>query len=272
MSSAPLSPEDRLRALLRDAQSVVVALSGGVDSSLVATLAHQELGDRALAITGVSPSLGASEREAIAAFVAEKKIPHVEINTDEMKLAGYVENAPSRCYFCKGELYSRLRAYADANGFVNVFDGTHLDDLDGHRPSLQAAEESAVRSPLVEIGLRKEAVRALAKSLGLNNAERPSAPCLSSRIAYGVEVTPERLARVERAEEAIAALGYPKLRVRLHGELARIEVPRKELAKALDDADAIVRACKDAGFTWVTLDLAGMRSGSLLEVFQGASS
>ena len=258
--------EQALRAELKKLGRCVIALSGGVDSSLVAALAQAELGDNALAVTGISASLPSDEAREVEAFCQARGIRHETLNTDELSLPEYVENTPARCYHCKGELYGQLRALADARGIEAVLDGTHLDDLGAHRPSLQAADEHRVRSPLVELGLDKAQVRALAKALGLPNHDRPANPCLSSRIAYGVSVTPLRLSRVEAAERALKALGFSRCRVRLHDEVARIEVPRSDLGRAIEQASELSAAVKAAGFVWATLDLDGLRSGSLLEV------
>ena len=225
-----------------------------------------------VAMTGVSASLATSEAEEIEAFCAARSIRWERITTDELAQPGYIENAPDRCYHCKTELYGQVISYlaqhATASEFegMTVIDGTHAGDLQGHRPGHKAALEKGVRSPFVELQMDKTIIRGLADKLGLENAERPSAPCLSSRIAYGVEVTPERLHKVGEAEAALRALGFSSLRVRLHGEIARIELPKRQLSQALAQADAIVAAVKNAGFVWVTLDLEGLRSGSLLEV------
>ncbi len=260
--------EERLRARLRALPSAVVALSGGVDSSVVAALAAEELGARALAVTGISPSLATSELEAIRAFCGARGLAHVSVETHELARPGYVENSPDRCYHCKSELFGVLAEVARARGFAHVLDGTTAEDLGGHRPGRRAAVELGVLSPLVETGASKRDVRAIARRLGLRNAERPSSPCLSSRIAYGVSVTPERLDRVGRAEAVLRGLGFSQLRVRLHDSIARIEVPRGELARAVEHADVIARELKALGFVYVTLDLAGLRSGSLLEVLR----
>ena len=192
-------------------------------------------------------------------------IAHVTVTTDEMRHAGYVQNAPNRCYFCKTELYARLSAYAREHAYDVVLDGLNTDDLSVHRPGREAADEHAIVSPLVEAGLAKPEVRRLAAELGLSNAERPSSPCLSSRIAYGTPVTVERLSQIGKSEAALRAMGFDDVRVRLHDKLARIEVPKHRLLEAVAQAEAMTQAVRDAGFVYVTLDLAGLRSGSLLE-------
>ena len=275
MSAAALTLDDtdarfdRLCGAVRDAGPCVVALSGGVDSSLIALAARAVFGrEQMRAVTGISQSLSTTERAEIEAFVTTHDIPWVALDTHEMDLAGYRENSPDRCLFCKTELYGTLRAYADDADLDAVLDGTHVGDLSAHRPSLAAAERYGVRSLLVELGFTKDDVRALAKAKGLSMWDRPAAPCLASRVAYGVEVTPERLTRVAAAESALKALGFDKLRVRLHDEIARIEVPKADLVRVAEHAADISAALKAAGFVYVTLDLEGFRSGSLLEVLQ----
>lgn len=262
--------KEQLLAWFRARGRVVVALSGGVDSSVLAAVAAEALGDAACAATGRSASLPDDELEAIRALCGARGLRHVVVDTDELHDPDYAKNAPDRCYHCKHELFTKLASVAAGAALV---EGTHADDLSGHRPGRRAAQELSVFAPFVELGMGKADVRAVARLLGLPNAERPSSPCLSSRIAYGVEVTPERLARVRAAEEALDRLGFVERRVRLHrleggGELARVEVPRRDLPRAIDAAQAIDQALRALGFTYATVDLRGLRSGSLLEVFQ----
>jgi uncharacterized protein len=262
--------ESALRARIAALPSAVVALSGGVDSSVVAAVTAQVLGGRALAVTGVSPSLAPGDLERVKAFCGAWGLRHVTVVTRELERPAYVENSPERCYHCKTELFSTLARLAGERGLASVLDGTTADDLAGHRPGRRAASEHGVLSPLLEVGAGKAHVRAIARRLGLTNAERPASPCLSSRIAYGVRVTPERLDRVERAEACLRRLGFSELRVRLHDRLARIELLPADFARAAVQASTIAAELRALGFVYVTLDLMGLRSGSLLEILQPA--
>ncbi|CAN5666060.1 ATP-dependent sacrificial sulfur transferase LarE [soil metagenome] len=253
--------EDRVRAM----KAVVVAYSGGVDSSLVAGVAHEVLGDRALAVTAVSAALARRDLDEAASLAGARGWRHRTVSTHEGRREGYVRNAQDRCYWCKTELFETLAPLAAELDAV-VVTGTNADDLSDHRPGLLAAAEHSIRAPLAEAGLAKSDVRALARAMGLPTADKPASPCLASRFAYGVKVTPEGLRRVERAEEAVRAHGFADLRVRDHGDLARIEVPRDEVERAAALSAVLADALRELGWRYVTLDLMGFRSGSLNEV------
>jgi uncharacterized protein len=236
-----------------------------VDSSYLAYEAHRALGARALAVTALSPSYPAHHRDAALAVVAETGLAHRFIETHEMDRPAYRRNAADRCYHCKSELFEVLEAEREALGFGAVAYGINVDDTGDYRPGHRAAEEHAVSAPLLDADLRKEEVRALARDAELPTAELPASACLASRLPYGTAVSPERLAQVERAEAAVRELGFRQLRVRHHGELARIEIARDELPRALDPAMAakLASALRELGFRYVTLDLEGYRQGSL---------
>ncbi len=257
--------QNKLEAILSDLGAVVVAYSGGVDSSLLATVADQVLGSSSLAVTAVSASLAERELRAATALAEARGWNHALVRTREADREEYARNDPDRCYWCKTELFEMLNPIARARG-ARVVVGTNVDDLGDRRPGLRAARESRVRAPLVEAGLTKKEVRELAASLGLPTADKPASPCLASRFAYGVRVTPEALRRVEGAEEVVRALGFREFRVRDHGDLARIEVPPAEIALAAKRREEIASALIELGFRYVTLDLVGFRSGSMNEV------
>ena len=252
-----------LEAVIRRWPSAVVAYSGGVDSALVAVAAHRALGDRMVAVTAHSPSIPPREREEAAAFAAEAGFPHRVVETAEMANPSYTSNPANRCYFCKDELFTKLAEVVAHDGFAVVLDGFNADDARDYRPGQQAAREHATASPLAEAGLGKEAVRAIAKHLGLRVWAKPAAPCLSSRIPYGTPVTPEALDRIDRAEQVLRGLGFTGGRVRHHGDLARVEVPPAELEYAFAQRAAIAAGLKAAGSLFVALDLEGYRMGSL---------
>lgn len=256
---------ESLVAHLRTLDSAVVAFSGGADSTLVAWAAHSALPGRALAVTARSESLAPGEAEAAQQVAARIGIRHEEIAYSELAIPGYAANPPERCYLCKGELFGRLAVLANQRGFAVVLDGTNADDLGDYRPGRRAAGDAGVRSPLAELGWSKSDIRAALKTLDLPVWSKPSAPCLSSRVPYGEPITADKLAQVGRAEAALRELGFAELRVRHHGAVARLEVPRDAMARLLAAgmADEVVRRVKDAGFVFVAVDLEGFRSGSL---------
>ena len=259
---------DALHARLKASERLIVAFSGGVDSSYLAYAAREALGEDCLAVTAISPSYPRSHRDMAERVAREFEIPHRFVETAEMESAAYRSNAPDRCFHCKTELFDRLDGLCDELGFKAIAYGVNTDDLGDFRPGQRAAEEHGVLSPFLEVGLSKLEIRALSRAAGLPTADLPASACLSSRLPYGTEVTPERLAQVEEGEERLRALGFRQVRLRHHGDLARVEIDPSELPRALDAevTRAIVAAIKPLGFRWVSLDLEGYRMGSLNEV------
>lgn len=256
---------ERLQERIADLGRVLVAYSGGVDSSLVAFVAAQTLGGDALAVTSGSKSLKRSDL-ALSEELAEKwGMRHRIIVTDEILKAEYRANPVDRCFHCKTSLYEALGQIADREGYDHILNGTNTDDLGDHRPGLIAASNHEVVSPLVDAGFRKRDVRALAEALGLDNARKPQAACLSSRFPYGSHITEARLAQVEAAEDALAELGFTQFRVRHHEEVARIELVADELPRALELRQSIQNRVRAVGYRFVAVDLGGFRSGSLNE-------
>lgn len=261
------SKRDYLLAILAGCGRVAVAFSAGVDSTVVAKAAQLACGDSTIALTAVSPSLASGEREEAERLAQLIGIRHRVILTEEFKSADYLKNAPDRCYFCKTELYTQLERLAPELGFETIVNGANIDDRGDYRPGMQAAGEHRVRSPLIEAGFTKAEVRVLAREWSLPVWDKPASPCLSSRIAYGLEVTPERVRRVDDAEQYLReALGLRELRVRHEAnDLARIEVSVADLGR-LTDAELRAAVCTklhELGFKYVTLDLDGFRSGSM---------
>jgi pyridinium-3,5-biscarboxylic acid mononucleotide sulfurtransferase len=260
----------QLQALFREMDRALIAYSGGIDSTLVAKIAQDVLGDRALAVTAVSPSLLPEDLEDAKIQAAEIGIAHRLVETDEMENPNYTSNPVNRCYFCKSELYDTLKPLAQDLGYGYTVDGVNADDLHDYRPGIQAAKERGTRSPLAEVGLSKLEVRELSKFLGLSCWDKPAQPCLSSRFPYGEEITVEKLRRVGQAERYLRNLGLTTLRVRSEGSTAKVELPADQIQSFVQTTDLpqLVEAFQSYGFIYVTLDLEGFRSGKLNQILE----
>jgi uncharacterized protein len=265
---APLTPAlltklEQMRAIMHECGSVLVAYSGGVDSALVMAVAHRELGEKALACIGISPSYPVREMRDAVKLAEALGVPYRLVNTEEYLDPNYAANPNNRCYFCKSELHNQLKEILVGEGWGVVLDGNNASDIGDYRPGMQAARERGVRSPLLEANIAKAEVRALAHHLGLPIWDKPAMACLSSRVPHGTPITPELLRQIEAAEDVLVELGFRQFRVRHHNEIARLELPAEEFPKAIEEHMAIVNGVKAAGYRFVTLDLAGFRSGSL---------
>ena len=268
-SNAPLiEKEEQLRRLFRQLGSVVVAYSGGVDSSYVAYIANAELGAKALCVTGDSASLPEYQRDELKRIASDFNFNHQMLLTEELENPDYLANNSNRCFFCKDELYSRLESVATERGIAAIVDGSTTDDLKDYRPGRQAAKQHQVMSPLIEVGLTKAEVRELSRKAMLPTWDKPASPCLSSRIAYGTTVTIERLSKVDRGEEILREFGFREFRVRHHDTLVRLEISPAEMEKVLqkDIVEQLATRFRELGFKYVTLDLHGYRSGSMNEL------
>ena len=264
----PLSLEQKLyhlRQVFAAMDSVLVAYSGGIDSTIVLKVAYDQLGDSVVGVTAISPTFPAIELETATRVAKEIGVHHELIETDQLKIPAFTENDANRCFHCKTDLYRLLARLRELRAPAVIVDGTNLDDLGDDRPGIRAAREWGVRSPLVEAGLSKSDIRTLAKNLGLSNWDKPAAACLSSRIPRGITITREKLSRVEQAEEILFAEGFRHCRVRDHGEIARIEVGQDELARIIECERGlkISRRVKELGFRFVTIDLEGYRPGGV---------
>lgn len=256
----------QLLQLLSKMGQAVIALSGGVDSALLAQAAYQALGEQAIAMTADSPSMPRRELAEARRLAQQIGIRHVVFQSHELEDPRYAANPVDRCYFCKVETFAEIEQQARVLGYSTICYGENLDDRDDHRPGAQAATEFGVRSPLKEAGLDKAEIRQLAQRFGLPVWDKPAAACLSSRFPYGTAITVEKLRQVEEAEDTLWELGFQQYRVRYHDEIARIEVAEGEMSRLLEQAAAIVRRFRQLGFTYITLDLAGYRRGSLNEL------
>ena len=257
----------RMRAIFAPMRSVIVAFSGGVDSTFVLKVAYETIGDKVLALTTTSPTMPDEDRESALAMARVIGARHLIVESNELEIPGYSANPINRCYLCKHNLFTVCEAKAAELGIDNIVDGLNLDDLHDYRPGMQAASEKRVRHPLVEAELSKAEIRELSRAMELPTWDRPASPCLSSRFPYGTEITPDGLAKVAAGERLLHAMGFKVARVRFHGEVARLELERSEIARIFETQirDTVDREFKKIGFRFVAIDLKGFRSGSLNE-------
>jgi len=262
-----IEKEEQLKSNLKSMRSILVAFSGGVDSTLVLALAQSVLGDNVLAVTAQSPSLPNRELSATVQLASQIGVEHLIIQTDEMSSPNYKKNPVDRCYYCKSELYGKLEKIAEDRNFNHIVNGINLDDMGDHRPGIGAAHEADVKSPLCDAEFSKQDVRDLSLKLGLSTWDKPAMACLSSRIPYGQEVTETKLSMIERAEDVLLAMGFKQLRVRHHGDIARIEFSKEDISRFFSEdlADVVQKKFTDIGFGFTTVDIAGYKSGRLNE-------
>lgn len=270
MNQSLIKKEKHLREYIRSLGSLAIGFSGGVDSSFLLAVAHEELGDRAIAVTGVDASVPERELEEARRFCAERGIRHFLCAVDPMKEEGYRFNGPDRCYYCKHGIFTEVRRIAEENGISYTAEGSNIDDLGDYRPGLRAAADLSVKCPLREADLHKSEIRELSKAMGLPTWEKPAYACLASRFVYGEEITVEKLRMIDQAEQLLIELGFPEERVRMHGDIARIEVPPKDIPRIAGEnvRDVICEEFKRIGFLFTTLDLTGYRTGSMNETLK----
>lgn len=255
----------RLQSILTDLEKIAVAFSGGTDSAFLLKAAHDILGDNAIALTAVSCTLPAREREDAQAFCQREGVRQILVDPHELELAEFCSNPPDRCYYCKRATFSLFRKTAEELGFSIVADGSNADDVGDYRPGMKAAAELGVQSPLRDAGLTKADIRELSRRWGLPTWDKPSAACLASRVAYGEEITAEKMRRVDEAEAFLQDLGFRQARLRAHGDLARIEIPPDAFPALLSCREEVAAKCKALGFSYVAMDLTGYRTGSMNE-------
>jgi len=262
------SKQDKLKEYLKNLKSVVVAFSSGVDSTFLLKTAYDVLNENVIAITAKSCSFPSRELNEAIKFCKENNIKHIIVESEELDIDGFKNNPPNRCYLCKKELFTKIRSIAKEKGITNIIEGSNLDDEGDYRPGMQAIKELGIKSPLRELKFTKQEIRDFSKELGLSTFEKPSFACLSSRFVYGETITEEKLKMVDCAEQFLLDLGFHQVRVRIHSNIARIEVEQNEMQKIMDNRIIIANKLKEIGFTYVALDLFGYKTGSMNETLK----